>query len=399
MAAIRLIEQLERCAPGRYRITAIGAEPQGAYNRIALSQVLAGEAALGSIALPVDGARLVTGDPVAAIDRGPRQVRLASGAHLDYDLLVLATGSLPILLPLPGADLDGVHGFRDIADVQALIAAKASRAVVIGGGLLGLEAAAGLRRRGLEVSVVHLMPWLMERQLDADAAGLLQRALERRGLRFFLEAKAEAILGAGRVTGIRLEGGEELPADLVVMAVGVQPHIALARAAGLACKRGLVVDDRLQTVDPAIYGLGECVEHRGLTYGLVAPLYEQAEVLARHLGGDARAIYPGSVPATSLKVSGIDIHSAGRLSAEAGAEEIVLEDPGRGVYRRLVLRDDRLIGAVQVGDVTDGSWYLELIRSARRIGSVRDELIFGRAFVGDWAQDDMAPIAALEAAT
>lgn len=398
MAGAKLVEELDRHAPGRFRVTVIGDEP--AYNRIMLSAVLAGDTTAEAIRLAAgDAVETRIGDPVAAIDRDARCLRLASGSAVGYDTLVLATGSTPIMLPLPGKELDGVVSFRAMGDVDAMLSRTVTggSAVVIGGGLLGLEAAEGLRRRGMNVTVVHLMPWLMERQLDAAAAGLLQRTLERRGIRFALSAETATILGDDRVSGIRLKDGREIAADLLVMAVGIRPNSELARAAGLACGRGVKVDDRLQTADPAIYAVGECVEHRGLSYGLVAPLYEQCAVLARVLGGDTRSSYTGSVTATSLKVTGIDIHSAGQLASEAGAEEIVLEDMGRGVYRKLVLRQGRVIGAVLVGDVADGPWYLDLMRSGRRVGPVRDELIFGRAFTGDWAASDDTAFEALEA--
>ena len=398
MAGARLVEELDRHAADRFRVTVIGDEP--AYNRIMLSAVLAGDSTAEAIRL-ASGAAVETriGDPVAAIDRDARRLRLASGATVGYDTLVLASGSTPILLPIPGKDIDGVVSFRAMGDVDAMLsrAGQGGKAVVIGGGLLGLEAAEGLRRRGMQVTVVHLMSWLMERQLDAAAARLLQRSLERRGIRFELSAETGAILGADRVTGIRLKDGREIAADLVVMAVGIRPNAELARAAGLACGRGVKVDDRLQTSDPSIYAVGECVEHRGLSYGLVAPLYEQCAALAGVLGGDIHVGYAGSVTATSLKVTGIDIHSAGQLASEAGCEEIVLEDLGRGVYRKLVLRQGRIAGSVLVGDVADGPWYLDLMRSGRRIEAVRDELIFGRAFTGDWASSDASPYEALEA--
>jgi nitrite reductase (NADH) large subunit len=397
MAGAKLVEELDRHAPGRFRVTAIGDEP--AYNRIMLSAVLAGDSTAEAIRLSHGKAEARIGDPVTAIDRDTRCLRLASGATVGYDTLVLATGSTPIMLPIPGKDLGGVVSFRAMGDVDAMLAraVPGGSAVVIGGGLLGLEAAEGLRRRGMSVTVVHLMPWLMERQLDAAAAGLLQRSLERRDIRFALSAETAAILGEDKVRGIRLKDGREIAADLLVMAVGIRPNAELARAAGLACGRGVKVDDRLQTSDPSIYAVGECVEHRGLSYGLVAPLYEQCAVLARVLGGDTQTAYAGSVTATSLKVTGIDIHSAGQLTSEAGAEEIVLDDPARGVYRKLVLRQGQVVGAVLVGDVADGPWYLDLMRSGRRIDPVRDELIFGRAFIGDWASSDVSPYDALEA--
>jgi nitrite reductase (NADH) large subunit len=391
MAGARLVEEVHRRAPGRYAVTVLGAEPTPAYNRIMLSAVLAGDKTvpdivLGSDAAPAPDTNIVTGDAAVAIDRDAHRVRTASGRSFAYDVLVLATGSNPIMLPLPGVDLPGVATFRDLQDVAVMIAAasRRGRAVVIGGGLLGLEAAEGLRRRGMAVTVVHLMPFLMERQLDASASALLQRSLETRGLSFVLSAETEAILGQGRVEGVRLADGRILPADLVVMAVGIKPNAELARTAGLACGRGVIVDDAMCSSDAAIYAVGECVEHRGRSYGLVAPLWEQVEVCARRLAGNALAAYAGSMTATSLKVTGVDLYSVGELSADGGnGEEIVLSDPGRGVYRKLVLRDGRLTGAVLYGDAADGAWYAELVREGRTLNGVRGELVFGRAFIGE----------------
>ena len=272
--------------------------------------------------------------------------------------------------------------YRDLDDVNAMLSAseRGGRAVVIGGGLLGLEAAAGLKAQGMDVTVVHLMPWLMERQLDAPAAGLLRASLERRGIKFILGAETTAILGADRVTGVRLKDGRRLAADLVVMAAGIRPNAELARAAGLRGNRGVVVDDAMRTSDPAIFAVGECVEHRGVSYGLVAPLWEQVAVCARQLAGDATARYEGSTAAATLKVTGIEMYSAGDFAPSEGAEDIVLQDPGRGVYRKLVVRDGRLVGAVLLGDASDGGWYSDLIRTGTPIAERRRQLIFGRRF-------------------
>ncbi len=327
------------------------------------------------------GTTVIVGETVSRIDRERRQIATASGRAVAYDTLVLATGSHPLVPPLPGTGLPGVVTFRDIHDVTVMIAAAArrGRAVVIGGGLLGLEAAEGLRRRGMTVTVVHLMPSLMERQLDRDAARLLQASLEARGIAFELAAKTTEILGPKRVRGVRLEDGRQLPADLVVLAIGIVPNVDLARAAGLACGRGVIVDDGMCTSDPAVHAVGECAEHRGRSYGLVAPLWEQVEVCAARLAGDAEARYAGSTLATSLKVAGIDVYSAGDPSA-GGGEEIVFRDPGRGVYRKLVLRDGRLTCAVLYGDAADGAWYAEAMRAERPVGDIRTSLIFGKAF-------------------
>jgi nitrite reductase (NADH) large subunit len=383
MAGARLVDEVRRAAPSRYDVVVIGAEPWPAYNRILLSSVLAGEKTLADIALGNGtDAAVHVGEAVEGIDRAHRTIRTTTGRSVAYDALVLATGSKPIVLPVPGADLAGVVTFRDIADVERMIAAAVAgrRAVVIGGGLLGLEAAEGLRRRGMAVTVVHLMPWLMERQLDAPAAGLLKASLERRGIKFILEADTAEITGGVRVTGVRLKDGRRLAADLVVMAAGIRPNADLARAAGRRGHRGVIVDDAMRTSDPAIYAVGECVEHRGVSYGLVAPLWEQVAVCARRLAGDATAPYEGSTAATSLKVTGIEMYSAGDLAPSEGAEEIVLQDPGRGVYRKLAVRDGRLVGAVLFGDAADGAWYSDLIRAGTPIAERRRELIFGRRF-------------------
>ncbi len=384
MAGARLVDEVRRTAPGRHDIVVIGGEPWPAYNRILLSSVLAGEKTLDDIALDggTGAAAVHVGEAVECIDRAHRTVSTTTGRVVPYDALVLATGSTPIVLPVPGAELSGVVTFRDIIDVERMIAAATAgrRAVVIGGGLLGLEAAEGLRRRGMAVTVVHLMPWLMERQLDAPAAGLLRASLERRGIKFILGAETTAILGADRVTGVRLKDGRRLAADLVVMAAGIRPNAELARAAGLRGNRGVVVDDAMRTSDPAIFAVGECVEHRGVSYGLVAPLWEQVAVCARRLAGDATARYEGSTTAASLKVTGIEMYSAGDFAPADGGEEIVLRDPGRGVYRKLAVRDGRLVGAVLFGDASDGGWYSDLIRTGTPIAELRRQLIFGRRF-------------------
>jgi nitrite reductase (NADH) large subunit len=382
MAGARLADELRRSGGDRLEVVVVGAEPLPAYNRILLSAVLAGDKSVQDIYLPAAvGEGAILGDAVAAIDRWRRCVATASGRTVSYDALVLATGSHPIVPAIAGTDLPGVVSFRDIQDVTAMIAAASGdrRAVVIGGGLLGLEAAEGLRRRCMPVTVVHLTASLMERQLDATAGRLLQESLERRGIAFELNAETIEITGADRVTGIRLKSGAELPADLVVLAIGIKPNVDLARAAGLTCNRGVVVDDAMRTSDPAIYAVGECAEHRGRSYGLVAPLWDQVAVCAARLAGDAEAAYAGSTVATNLKVTGVDVYSAGELTAEGG-DEIVLRDPARGVYRKLVLRGGRLAGAVLYGDASDGAWYTELVRAARPVGELRANLIFGRAF-------------------
>jgi nitrite reductase (NADH) large subunit len=393
MAGARTLEELLRLAPDLYEIAVFGAEPHPNYNRILLTPVLAGEMAFSDIVLndldwyARNNIRLHLGRKVVRLDRARRVAIAEDGTAERYDRLILATGSDPVILPVPGARLPGVLTYRDIADTEAMLAASArgGRAVVIGGGLLGLEAANGLAARGMEVTVVHLMPWLMERQLDRTAAQMLQRSLERRGISFLLETKtAEIVAGeSGRACAVRFADGSSIPADLIVMAVGIRPNTALAEAAGLRVERGIAVSDTMQTYDPRIYAVGECVAHRGLTYGLVAPLFEMAKVCANHLAHLGIARYAGSVVSTKLKVSGIDLFSAGEFSGGEGAEQIVLHDPAGGVYKKLVIRDDRVVGAVLYGDTVDGAWYVQLLRDRQPIREIRDHLMFGRSHLGD----------------
>ncbi|SDP82671.1 assimilatory nitrate reductase (NADH) beta subunit [Ralstonia sp. 25mfcol4.1] len=387
MAAMRTVEELLKLAPDLYDITVFGAEPHGNYNRILLSPVLAGEKTVDDIMLNTrdwytqNGIELLAGDPVVAIDRPRRTVRSASGKEVHYDRLLLATGSKPFIIPVPGHTLDGVIAFRDIQDVETMLhAARNHRhAVVIGGGLLGLEAANGLMRQGMDVTVVHLADSLMERQLDKPAAELLKLALERKGLRFLLGAQTAGILGDSRVTGVLFKDGTRIPADLVVMTAGVRPNIELAAGAGLRCERAIVVDDTLQTFDPRIYAVGECVQHRNATFGLVAPIWDQARVCAAHLAGAGHRRYVQQATATKLKVTGVDLYSAGDFIGAEGSEDLVLRDPRRGVYKRLVLQDGRLVGAVLYGDVKDGPWYFDLIQSGKPVAALRQRLLFGQA--------------------
>lgn len=393
MAGIRTVEELLTLAPDLYDITVFGAEPHPNYNRIQLSPVLAGEQTFDDIVLnprswyAERGIALHTGKTVVELDRARRLVRADDGGVAHYDRLLLATGSLPVMLPLPGGELAGVIGYRDIRDTEAMLAASADggRAVVIGGGLLGLEAAYGLKQRGMDVTVVHLADWLLERQLDPAAAQLLQASLETRGLRILLGRQTAALLddGRGAVAAAKLSDGETLEAKLVVMAVGIRPNIALAAGAGLHCERGVVVSDALQTFDPRIYAVGECVSHRGVCYGLVAPLFEQAKVCANHLAQLGSSRYQGSVMATKLKVTGIDLFSAGDFIGGDGCDEIVLSDPAGGLYKKLVLREDKLIGVCLYGDTADGAWYFKLLREQRAIGDLRERLIFGETAIGD----------------
>ncbi len=393
MAGIRAVEELLKLAPNLYDITVFGAEPHPNYNRILLSPVLAGEQTLQDIVLNDldwyrdNQIRLHTGKKVVKIDRRAREVIAGDGTREHYDRLLLATGSNPFILPVPGTDLEGVLTYRDIYDTERMIAAAGCyrHAVVIGGGLLGLEAANGLQLRGMKVTVVHVMHWLMERQLDKTASQMLQKTLEAKGLQFKLEAHTEALLGddAGRVCAVKLKSGEELPAQLVVMAVGIRPNTELAESAGLHCQRGVVVSDTMQTYDPRIYAVGECANHRGIAYGLVAPLFEMAKVCANHLAYFGIGRYTGSMLSTKLKVTGVDLFSAGNFSGGAGCEDIVLSDPGAGVYKKLVIKDDKLIGAVMYGDTIDSAWYFKLLRNGTNVSALRDQLMFGESNLGD----------------
>jgi nitrite reductase (NADH) large subunit len=394
MAGVRTIEELLKIAPDLYDITVFGAEPHPNYNRILLSPVLAGEQTVDEIILNPwswyedHHITLHAGKKVTEVDRVRRVVRAEDGTEAEYDRLLLATGSNPFMLPLPGRDLPGVIAYRDIADTEAMIeAAKThAHAVVIGGGLLGLEAANGLKQRGMDVTVVHVMTWLMERQLDETAGGLLRQSLEARGLKFLMGAQTEALIASdsGRVGAVRFKDGTQVPADLVVMAVGIRPNTALAESMRLHCNRGIVVTDTMQTTtDARIYAVGECAAHRGVAYGLVAPLFEQAKVAANHLAQFGIGRYTGSLTSTKLKVTGIDLFSAGDFMGGEGCEEIVMSDPFGGVYKKLVVKNDQLVGACLYGDTVDGSWYFKLLREGRSVAEIRDKLMFGESNLGD----------------
>jgi nitrite reductase (NADH) large subunit len=409
MAGVRTLEELFKLAPDMYDVTVFGAEPHPNYNRILLSPVLAGEQTLQDIVLndwswyEEHHITLHAGWIVTTVDRQRRVVhaRNAQGdtCQTPYDRLLMATGSNPFILPIAGNTLEGVLAYRDIADTQAMIDAALTyqHAVVIGGGLLGLEAANGLMLRGMQVTVVHVLPNLMERQLDAIAGKMLQKSLEDRGLKFLMGAQTQALLGhqnegqSGRVKAVQFKDGREIPADLVVMAVGIRPNTSLAQDMHLHCDRGIVVDDTMQTVtDARIYSVGECAAHRGVAYGLVAPLFEQAKVAANHLAQFGIGRYTGSLTSTKLKVTGIDLFSAGNFlgsvsgrAEDANCEEIVMSDPSAGVYKKLVVQNDRLVGACLYGDTVDGSWYFKLLRDGRSVADIRDQLMFGESNIGD----------------
>ncbi|WP_260929699.1 nitrite reductase large subunit NirB [Novosphingobium sp. 9] len=408
MAGCRAVEELLARDASRYRVTIFGAEPHVNYNRIMLSPVLAGEKTFEQIVINTrewydeHGIDLITGDPVTAIDRAARTVTSRLGRTVHYDRLLIATGSDPFIIPVPGKDLPGVISFRDMNDVDTMLAAAEAgkaqgggSAVVIGGGLLGLEAAHGLTLRGMKVTVIHLMPTLMERQLDEAAGWLLKSALEGRGQTILTGADTAEIYGEGKVEGVRLKDGREIPASLVVMAVGIRPATALAREAGLEVNRGIKVDDHMVTSDPCVLAVGECVEHDGNVYGLVAPLWDMCRSLADGLT-DRHTGYRGSVTSTKLKVAGLDVFSAGDFSGGEGCEDIVLRDAARGVYKRVVVKDDRIIGAVLYGDTADGGWYFDLLKKVEDVSEIRDLLIFGQAFAsGGGLADPKAAVAAL----
>ncbi len=384
MAATKLVEELSQRALGRYSIIVIGKEPRRAYNRVLLSSLLAGEITAQELELKSgdwwrhQGVTNVYGHGVAAIDRAAKRVILEGGVSFDYGKLVLATGSHPISLPIVGMDLPGAMTFRVMADVDAMLTGVGAGrpAVVIGGGLLGLEAAYGLAHAGAKVTLIHLMDRLMERQLDAPAAALLKSMVEAKGVEVLLQAQTARIIGAGKVEAVELADGRIIPADLVVCAVGIRPNADLAQMAGLETTRGVLVDDGLQTSDPAIFALGECAEHRGIAYGLVEPAYEQARILARRLAGDAKAAYGGSVLATNLKVSGVSVFSAGDFLGE-DKDAIIFKDESRGIYKKLIVEGEHLTGAVLYGDTADGLYYLDLMRSKAEVSAIRDDLIFG----------------------
>ena len=391
MAGMRTVEELLKIAPDMYDITVFGAEPYGNYNRILLSPVLAGEKTINDIMLNDDKwyvdnkVKLHKGKQITKIDRRNKLVKTDDGVEEKYDRLLLATGSNPFIIPIPGSDLPGVISFRDIHDVDSMLDAsrKHKHAVVIGGGLLGLEAANGLMLQGMSVTVVHITETLMERQMDEVSGKMLQKSLEERGLHFLMGHQTEAIVGDDRVKGVRFKNGLEVAADIVVMAVGIRPNFSLAQSAGIHCDRGIVVDDTMQTYDPSVYAVGECVQHRGQSYGLVAPLFEQAKVAANHIAKYGIGRYQGSVTSTKLKVTGIDLFSAGDFNGDEGTEDIVMKDVTRGIYKKIVLKDNKIHGAVMYGDTVDGAWYFQLMRDGTDVSDFRESLMFGQAHLGD----------------
>jgi nitrite reductase (NADH) large subunit len=386
MAGLRFLEEVVALAPGRFDITAIGEEPEPAYNRVLLSPLLAGEICPADVAMKprywyaANGIKLTTGVSVSCLDAQARCATISGGHSIDFDVCVLATGSAPVRLPVTGGDLAGVEVFRTTADIERLTFASKSGCgvVVIGGGLLGIEAAYGLKRAGAHVTLLHLMDRLMERQLDRKASEVLKSALETKGIEVFLSAETAAISGNGSAEKLILRDGREISAALVVMAIGIRPNSALAAAAGIACNRGIIVDDCMQTSVSGIYAIGECAEHRGTVYGLVEPVYEHARVAAHTVCG-LEAEYSGTVLATNLKVSGVPVFSAGDYEGIV-SEHIILKADAAGSYRKFVVRDGRLAGVVLVGDTTDALWYRDLIRTGKSISSFRSTLAFGRAY-------------------
>lgn len=403
MAGMRTIEELLKRAPDLYDITVFGSEPRLNYNRIMLSPILAGEKEYEEIILndwdwyENNNITLRAGDPIVGLDTKAKTVTSGRGRTIEYDKLLLATGSEPIIIPVPGHTLNGVITFRDMKDVETMVDASKSRnnAVVIGGGLLGLEAAYGLSTLGMRVTVLHLASHLMERQLDSAAGNLLKKELGQRDIHIITEADTAEIIGDGHVEAVKLKDGRTFDADIVVMAVGIKPNTWLAKSHGLETKRGITVNDHMVTSDPHILSIGECVEHRGICYGLVAPLFDMAKVAADTLSNVDSSGYTGAVTSTKLKVSGIDLFSAGDFSGGEGTEDIVFRDAVRGVYKRLVIQDDKLIGAVLYGDTVDGGWYFQMIKSGEDIASVRSTMIFGQGFEEGVAADPFKAVADL----
>ena len=389
LAGMRCLEDLLDMAPDRYEITVIGEEPWGNYNRIMLSPVLSGEKTIDDIMLHSHawyadkGIRLIAGDPAVRIDRPRKHVYTEKGEVISYDRLILATGSKPFVPPIPGSDLKGVLSFRDIYAVNSMLdyCKTWKNAVVIGGGLLGLEAAYGLKQQGMNVTVLHLMDRIMDRQLDSKASQMLKTAIEQKGITILTAANTEGLIGEeGHVTQVKLKNGTVLDADLVVFAVGIRPNMTLAQSAGLRCNRGVLVNDTMQTFDPSIYAVGECIEHRGQTFGLVEPLWGQAFICASHLAEHGSLTFKAPTVPTQLKVSGCDVFSAGDFEPKEDFEDIVLNDEKRQIYKRIIIQKDRVIGAVLFGDTEDGAWYAELIADQTPITSIRNKLLFGRDF-------------------
>ncbi len=397
MAGMRTVDELLKLSSDKFDITVFGAEPHGNYNRIMLSPVLAGDKKLSEIIIndlqwyQDNKITLYTGKTITKIDRSKQQVLADDGTVADYDRLIIATGSIPVMLDIPGHNLEGVISFRDINDVNIMIetAKTHKNAIVIGGGLLGLEAANGLMIQGMNVSVAHRNNTLMSQQLDQQAADLMREELEQKGMHFLMNHHTESLLGNnGRVEKIRFKDSSEVAADLVIMAIGVRPNIALAQASEIQCDRGILVDDSLQTLTPTIYAVGECVQHRNKTFGLVAPLFEQAKVCANHLVGSGIANYVSSATSTKLKVTGIDLFSAGDFIGNDISEDIIFKDAARHIYKKLVIKNNIIIGIVLYGDTTDGLWYFSLLTDEQDISEIRENIIFGQHHIEEKSEQD-----------
>ena len=407
MAGVRTVEEVLKLCPDKYQITIIGAENQVNYNRIMLSPILAGEKQVKDIVLNSEAwylennIELIAGDSATHIHRTRKIVTTESGRQVPYDKLILATGSRPNIIPFPGHQLNNVLGFRTLEDVGKMLAASKTHtnAVVIGGGLLGLEAASGLKRQGMQVTVIHSSAFLLNRQIDPNAANLLQQALHNEGVEFAMSARTEKLIGndEGRVVAVELKDGTRIPADLVIFATGVKPNMELAQSAGIYCEHGILVNDTMQTFDPAIYAVGECVQHRGELFGLVAPLFQQAKVCANHLAELGYSRYQQTPVATKLKVTGIDVYSAGEFLASEANDEfdiITFEDVDKAIYKKLVIKNNVLVGAVLFGDIVDGAFYFDLIQENADITNYRNLLMFGKAFCQPTASEEPVPVQA-----
>ena len=389
MAGMRTVDELIQSAPDEYDITVFGAEPYGNYNRIMLTPVLYGAKSIDEIMIHdlkwyrENNITLHHGADkiVVDVDRKKRVVIAKDGTREEYDRLLISTGSNPFMIPIPGKDVEGVMGFRDIADVETMIEKSKTKqhAIVLGGGLLGLEAANGLMQRGMDVTIVDLAERLLNLQLDSTAASLLKNELEHKGLSFRLGITIKEILSEdGHISRVVFADGSELPADLLIMAAGVRPNIKLAKKIGLFCEKGIVVHDTMQTYDPRIYSVGECIQHRGNLFGLVAPVYEQAKVCANHLAKHGVADYIAISSATMLKVTGIDLFSVGGFLGDETSEDIIFIDYALNIYKKLVIKNDLIVGVLMYGDTTDSAWYLNLLKDGVKISSIREHLIFGQ---------------------
>ncbi|MFI9033373.1 nitrite reductase large subunit NirB [Staphylococcus pasteuri] len=375
MAGLRTIEEILERDDERFDITIIGKEPYPNYNRIMLSNILQNKMSVEETIMnsydwyDEHNIKLINNDPAIKIDRNKQKVMTESGIEVDYDQCIFATGSKAFVLPIKGSDFPSVIGWRTIDDTKRMmeIAKSKKHSIVIGGGLLGLECARGLLDQGMEVTVIHLAEWLMEMQLDAKAGQMLKADLEKQGMNFELQANTKEILGEEDVEAVRLADGRVLEADLVVMAVGIRPYTELAKQSDLEVNRGIVVNDMMQTSDPNIYAVGECAEHQGKVYGLVAPLYEQGKVLADYLTDNDTEGYKGSTTFTSLKVSGCDLYSAGQIVESPEIKGIEIFNSVDNNYKKVFLKDGEVVGAVLYGNTDDGSRFYNMMKKHESI--------------------------------